>query len=114
MVTGCCGFIGSNVSQFLINNNYKVLGLDNLLSGSISNIKHLIKNKNFDFYEYDICKPIAIDFKIDKIMHFASPASPSDYLKYPIKTLQIKFVWYRKYVKICIRKKRFNTFIFNF
>ena len=89
MVTGCCGFIGSNVSQFLINNNYKVLGLDNLLTGSISNIKHLIKNKNFDFYEYDICKPIAIDFKIDKIMHFASPASPSDYLKYPIKTLQI-------------------------
>ena len=49
MVTGCCGFIGSNVSQFLINNNYKVLGLDNLLTGSISNIKHLIKNKNFDF-----------------------------------------------------------------
>ena len=89
MVTGCCGFIGSNVSQFLINNNYKVLGLDNLLTGSISNIKHLIKNKNFDFYEYDICNPIAIDFKIDKIMHFASPASPSDYLKYPIKTLQI-------------------------
>ena len=89
MVTGCCGFIGSNVSQFLINNNYKVLGLDNLLTGSISNIKHLIKNKNFDFYEYDICNPIDIDFKIDKIMHFASPASPSDYLKYPIKTLQI-------------------------
>ena len=89
MVTGCCGFIGSNVSQFLINNNYKVLGLDNLLTGSISNIKHLINNKNFDFYEYDICNPIAIDFKIDKIMHFASPASPSDYLKYPIKTLQI-------------------------
>ena len=89
MVTGCCGFIGSNVSQFLINNNYKVLGLDNLLTGSISNIKQLINNKNFDFYEYDICNPIAIDFKIDKIMHFASPASPSDYLKYPIKTLQI-------------------------
>ena len=89
LITGCCGFIGSNMCKHLINDGHRVIGIDNLLTGSYNNIKDLIKNKKFSFIEHDICKEISISEKIDKILHFASPASPKDYLKYPIKTLQI-------------------------
>ena len=89
LITGCCGFIGSHLCDYYIDNNYKVIGLDNLLTGNIDNIKHFEKNKNFTFYKIDVCNEIKIREKIDYILHFASTASPTDYLKYPIKTLQI-------------------------
>ena len=89
LVTGCCGFIGSNICEFLLRKKYKVIGIDNLLTGKIENIGNIIKNQNFKFIEHDICDPIDINLNIDKILHFASTASPKDYLQYPIKTLQI-------------------------
>ena len=89
LVTGCCGFIGSNMCNFLLKKKHKVIGIDNLLTGRITNINHALNNKNFLFVEHDVCKPLEIKFKVDEILHFASTASPKDYLKYPIKTLQI-------------------------
>ena len=88
LVTGCCGFIGSNMCKFLVKKNYKIIGIDNLLTGEYNNIRELIKSKNIEFIEGDICDDFNIDCEIDKILHFASTASPKDYLKYPIKTLQ--------------------------
>ncbi len=89
LITGCCGFIGSHLTDYFLNNHNKVIGIDNLLTGDISNIKHHYHNKNFSFLKHDICLPIEIEEKIDYILHFASTASPADYLKYPIKTLKI-------------------------
>lgn len=89
MVTGCCGFIGSHLCDFLIKENFYVIGLDNLLTGKFENISNLIENPNFKFINHDICNEISFDDNIKYILHFASPASPADYLKYPIKTLQI-------------------------
>ena len=88
LITGCCGFIGSNMCKFLLKKNYKIIGLDNLLTGRKKNIEDFTFNKNFNFIKHDICKPIKLNCSIDMIFHFASPASPKDYLKYPIKTLQ--------------------------
>ena len=89
LVTGCCGFIGSTMCDFLIKKGYNVIGIDNLLTGKIENISEFIDNKNFSFVKHDICFPIKIDAKVDEIMHFASTASPADYLKYPIETLKV-------------------------
>tara|TARA_B100000963_G_C22589701_1_gene654884 strand:- start:351 stop:1286 length:936 start_codon:yes stop_codon:yes gene_type:complete len=89
LVTGCCGFIGSNICEFLLNKKYRIIGIDNFLTGRKKNIEIFIKNKNFKFYEYDVLNPIKLNEKIDKILHFASTASPVDYLKYPIETLRI-------------------------
>ena len=89
LVTGCCGFIGSNMCDFLLKKKYKVIGIDNFLTGRIENIRPYFKNKDFNFVEHDVCEKINLKIKIDKILHFASTASPKDYLKYPIKTLQI-------------------------
>ncbi len=89
LITGCCGFIGSHLCEFILGKNFKVIGIDNLMTGSVDNIKNLEKNKNFNFINHDICNKIKIDEKIDYILHFASPASPEDYIKHPIKTLQI-------------------------
>ena len=89
LVTGCCGFIGSNMCNYLLKKKYKVIGIDNLLTGSLKNIESCFKNKNFKFLEHDVCDKLNINHNINGIMHFASTASPKDYLKYPIKTLQI-------------------------
>ena len=89
LVTGCCGFIGSHMCNFLINKGHNVIGLDNFLTGSLENIEEIYSSKKFTFIEHDVCHPIKIKIKIDKILHFASTASPKDYLKYPIKTLEI-------------------------
>ena len=89
LITGCAGFIGSNMTSFLLNKKYKIIGIDNFLTGSYENIKKFITNKNFKFIEHDVCFKIDLKNKIDYILHFASTASPKDYLRYPIKTLQI-------------------------
>ena len=88
LVTGAAGFIGSNLVDKLIYNNYKVYGLDNLITGSLNNLKHLKSNNNFEFIEHDVTKFIEINDKLDYIFHFASPASPIDYLNFPIQTLK--------------------------
>ena len=89
LVTGGAGFIGSHLGTLFINKGYSVICMDNLVTGSKTNIKHLIKNKHFKFVKHDVTKYINVNGKLDYILHFASPASPIDYLKYPIKTLKV-------------------------
>jgi len=89
LITGGAGFIGSHLSDALIRRGYFVICVDNLITGSLSNIKHLLKNKNFRFVKHDVTKYLNIKGKINCVLHFASPASPIDYLKYPIKTLKV-------------------------
>ena len=105
LVTGCCGFIGSNMCNFLVERKYNVIGIDNLLTGNIINIKHLLKNKLFKFIEEDVCNELDINYKIDQILHFASTASPNDYLKYPIKTLQIGSKGTENILKLGLKNK---------
>ena len=88
VITGAAGFIGSNLVDKLINEGFFVYGIDNLITGSLDNLSHLNSNNNFDFVNHDVTKYIDIKDKIDYVFHFASPASPIDYLKYPIQTLK--------------------------
>lgn len=103
LITGCCGFIGSHLCDFYLSKNYKVIGLDNLLTGSIENIKHHRNNPLFNFLEHDVCNQINISDKINFILHFASTASPDDYLKYPIKTLQIGSIGTENILKLGVK-----------
>ncbi len=89
LLTGGAGFIGSNLSDLLIKEGHSVICMDNLITGKKSNIEHLLDNTDFEFIEHDVTKYIDIKEKIDYVLHFASPASPVDYLKYPIKTLKV-------------------------
>ncbi len=104
LITGCCGFIGSNLCEFYINKKFKVIGVDNLLTGRKSNIKDLLKNDSFTFIEHDVCHNLNINFSIDKILHFASTASPFDYLKYPIKTLDIGSQGTKNILELALKK----------
>ncbi len=88
VITGAAGFIGSNLVDRLINEGFFVYGIDNLITGSLDNISHLNSSNNFDFINHDVTKYIDINDKIDYVFHFASPASPIDYLEYPIETLK--------------------------
>ena len=105
LITGCCGFIGSNACEFIIKKGHNVFGVDNLLTGKIKNIKHLLKNKNFRFIEQDVCLHFEIDTKINKILHFASTASPKDYLKYPLETLRTGSLGTENILKIGLKNK---------
>lgn len=89
VITGGAGFLGSHLCDHFIEDGYKVYCIDNLKTGSLRNIKHLRKDKNFRFIKHDVSKSFRIAGKIDYILHFASPASPVDYLKYPIPTLKV-------------------------
>ena len=89
--------------DFYLSKNYKVIGLDNLLTGSIENIKHHRNNPLFNFLEHDVCNQINISDKINFILHFASTASPDDYLKYPIKTLQIGSIGTENILKLGVK-----------
>lgn len=89
VVTGGAGFLGSHLCERLIASGHQVLCLDSLLTGSESNLEGLMKDKNFSFSEMDVTKPIAVEGAVDLIAHFASPASPIDYLEQPIHTLKV-------------------------
>ena len=88
LLTGGAGFIGSHLCDFLLGKGFRVICLDNLITGNIKNIEHIIPNKNFKYIIHDVSKHIEIDEDIDYVMHFASPASPVDYQKIPIQTLK--------------------------
>ncbi len=105
LITGCCGFIGSHLCDFYISKKFKVIGIDNLLTGKLENIKHLSNDQNFDFYELDVCDQISFNEKIDFILHFASPASPIDYLKYPLETLRIGSIGTENILKLGLANK---------
>jgi dTDP-glucose 4,6-dehydratase len=89
LITGAAGFLGSHLCDRFIQEGYEVIGMDNLLTGSLSNIEHLYPLKEFSFYHHDVSKFIHIPGPLDYILHFASPASPIDYLKMPIQTLKV-------------------------
>ena len=89
LITGAAGFLGSHLCDRFIKEGYYVIGMDNLSTGSLNNIEHLFPNKNFDFYFHDVTKFVHVPGKLDYILHFASPASPIDYLKIPIQTLKV-------------------------
>ena len=92
LVTGGCGFIGSHICKKLLNENNKIICIDNLITGSVENISSLINEKNFVFIEKDILSNIEINEKIDEIYHLACIASPDKYKKYSIETLETCFV----------------------
>lgn len=89
VVTGGAGFLGSHLCDRLLADGCKVIAVDNLITGSTDNIRHLNKNNDFDFLKKDVSQPFAIPGKVDYVLHFASPASPVDYLKHAIPTLKV-------------------------
>ncbi|MET0464392.1 MAG: UDP-glucuronic acid decarboxylase family protein [Chitinophagaceae bacterium] len=89
LVTGAAGFLGSHLCDRFIKEGYSVIAMDNLITGDLRNIEHLFKLPQFEFYHHDVTKFIHIPGPLDYIMHFASPASPIDYLKIPIQTLKV-------------------------
>jgi len=89
LITGAAGFLGSHLCDRFIKDGYHVIGMDNLITGSLKNIEHLFKLEHFEFYHHDVSKFIHVPGELDYILHFASPASPIDYLKIPIQTLKV-------------------------
>lgn len=89
LITGAAGFLGSHLCDKFINEGYDVIGMDNLITGDRRNIEHLFKKEEFEFYHHDVTKFVHVAGKLDYILHFASPASPIDYLKIPIQTLKV-------------------------
>jgi len=89
LITGAAGFLGSHLCDRFIKEGYKVIGMDNLITGDLKNIEHLFKLPEFEFYHHDVSKFIHIPGDLHYILHFASPASPIDYLKIPIQTLKV-------------------------
>lgn len=89
LITGAAGFLGSHLCDRFIKEGFCVVGMDNLITGSMENIEHLMPLDNFEFYHQDVSKYIHVSGKLDYILHFASPASPIDYLKIPIQTLKV-------------------------
>ena len=89
MITGGAGFIGSHLSDRLVGQGHEVICVDNLITGSLANIAHLQTNPRFRFVRHDVSRPLEISEPLECVLHFASPASPPDYLKYPIQTMKV-------------------------
>ena len=105
LITGSAGFLGSHLCDYFLSKNYKVLGIDNLITGSLNNISHLESNSNFEFREINITDDFNIDDSIDFILHFASPASPIDYLQIPLETLRVGSLGTENILKIALKNK---------
>jgi dTDP-glucose 4,6-dehydratase len=89
LITGAAGFLGSHLCDRFIKEDYHVIAMDNLITGDLRNIQHLFKLENFEFYHHDVSKFVFVPGELHYILHFASPASPIDYLKIPIQTLKV-------------------------
>ncbi len=89
LITGGAGFLGSHLCDRFINEGHSVIAMDNLITGDLKNIEHLFKHADFEFYNHDVSKFVYVPGRLDFILHFASPASPIDYLKIPIQTLKV-------------------------
>lgn len=89
LITGAAGFLGSHLCDRFIADGYDVIGMDNLLTGNLQNIEHLFQHERFSFYHHDVSKFVFVPGNLDYILHFASPASPIDYLQMPIQTLKV-------------------------
>src|ERR1700750_2434004 len=89
LITGAAGFLGSHLCDRFIKEDYHVIAMDNLITGDLRNIEHLFKLENFEFYNHDVSRYVHVPGELQYILHFASPASPIDYLKIPIQTLKV-------------------------
>ncbi|GIV27485.1 MAG: epimerase [Bacteroidia bacterium] len=89
LITGAAGFLGSHLCDRFINEGFHVIGMDNLITGDLHNIEHLFRHPYFEFYHHDVTKFVFVPGELHYILHFASPASPIDYLKIPIQTLKV-------------------------
>ncbi len=89
LITGGAGFLGSHLCDRFLAEGYEVVAMDSLLTGSVENIAHLTANPQFTFIRHDVTEPIQIEGPLDAVLHFASPASPIDYMKFPIETLRV-------------------------
>ena len=105
LITGAAGFLGSNLCDYFLSKKYKVIGIDNLITGSLKNLSNLKSNSDFEFREIDITHDFKIDDSIDYILHFASPASPIDYLQIPLETLRVGSLGTENVLKIALKNK---------
>ena len=105
LITGAAGFLGSHLCDYFLSKNYKVLGVDNFITGSSKNLSHLTSNSDFEFKEINITHDFKIDNSIDYILHFASPASPIDYLQIPLETLRVGSLGTENILKIALKNK---------
>lgn len=105
LITGAAGFLGSHLCDRFIKEGYRVVGMDNLITGNLSNIEHLFKLENFEFYHHDVSKFVHVAGDLDYILHFASPASPIDYLKIPIQTLKVGSLGTHNLLGLALAKK---------
>jgi dTDP-glucose 4,6-dehydratase len=105
VVTGAAGFLGSHLCDHLILKGHAVIGLDNLITGTTKNIEHLAGNDKFSFVKHDVTEYIYVSGPVDAVLHFASPASPIDYLEYPIQTLKVGALGTHKALGLAKEKK---------
>lgn len=105
LITGAAGFLGSHLSDRFISEGFHVIGMDNLITGDLRNIEHLFPLENFEFYHHDVSKFIHVPGPLDFILHFASPASPIDYLKIPIQTLKVGSLGTHNCLGLALSKK---------
>lgn len=105
LITGAAGFLGSHLCDRFINEGYYVIGMDNLITGDLKNIQHLFKLEQFEFYNHDVSRFIHVPGRLDYILHFASPASPIDYLKIPIQTLKVGSLGIHNCLGLALSKK---------
>ena len=105
LITGGAGFLGSHLCDFLLSRGYQVTAMDNLITGTTQNIVHHQKNPRFTFIKYDVTEYLYLKERIDYLFHFASPASPMDYLKYPIQTLKVGSLGTHKTLGLAAREK---------
>jgi dTDP-glucose 4,6-dehydratase len=105
VITGAAGFLGSHLSDLLLSRGHKVIGLDNFVTGSVDNISHLGGNPDFKFIQQDVTEFIFLDSSVDYVWHFASPASPIDYLQIPIQTMKVGSLGTHKALGLAKNKK---------
>jgi len=105
LITGAAGFLGSHLCDYFLSKNYKVLGIDNFITGNPKNLSHLRSSSDFEFREIDITHDFKIDDSVDYILHFASPASPIDYLQIPLKTLRVGSLGTENVLKIALKNQ---------
>jgi dTDP-glucose 4,6-dehydratase len=105
VVTGAAGFLGSHLTDLLLARGHKVIGIDNFVTGSVDNIAHLGGNPNFKFIQQDVTEFIFLDVPVNYVWHFASPASPIDYLELPIQTLKVGSLGTHKALGLAMHKK---------
>ena len=105
LITGGAGFLGSHLADLFISKGFKVIAMDNLITGDIRNLEHLFKHPDFEFHHHDVSKFVSVPGELHYILHFASPASPIDYLKIPIQTLKVGSLGTHNLLGLALAKK---------